>query len=110
MNYFFIIILYILKSVMKLYQIYFFTLKIIILIMLILGSLKIIPKNTKFFIIVELLFKISLSIFLIFYIGSHKRDQLDKDDRLIIMGSGIVILLLINYKKILKKYFIINLE
>ena len=32
-------------------------------------------------------------------------DQLDKDDRLIIMGSGIVILLLINYKKNFEEIF-----
>jgi hypothetical protein len=67
--------------------------------MVILGSLNIIPKKTKFFIVIELLFKISLSLFLIFYIGSHKKYELDKDDRYIIMGSGVVILLLINYKK-----------
>jgi membrane-associated HD superfamily phosphohydrolase len=67
--------------------------------MLILGTLNIIPKNTRFFIVVELLFKVSLSLFLIFYIGNHKKYELDKNERLIIMGSGIVILLLINYKK-----------
>jgi hypothetical protein len=73
--------------------------------MVLLGTLNIIPKKTKFFIVIELLFKVSLSLFLIFYIGSHNKYELDKDDRLIIMGSGVVILLLINYKKDFKEIF-----
>ena len=90
---------------MKGYQIYFFILKFIILIMLILGSLKIIPKDTRFFIITELIFKVSLGLFLIIFFSTHRIDGIDNENRIIIIVSGVVILLLIDYKKIINHIF-----
>ena len=85
---------------MKYYHIYFFILKFIILIMLILGSLKIIKKNTKLFILIETIFRISLGLFLILFFLLNKIPGIDTEDRLIIIVSGVVMLLLINYKQI----------
>ena len=85
---------------MKYYHIYFFIFKFIILIMLILGSLKIIKKNTKLFILIETIFRISLGLFLILFFLLNKIPGIDTEDRLIIIVSGVVMLLLINYKQI----------
>lgn len=95
---------------MKGYQIYFFLLKFIILFMLILGGLKIIPKNTKLYIIIELIFKISIGLFLIIFFSSNKIDGIDDENRVLLIVSGVVILLLIDYKKVCNHLFNSDLE
>jgi len=95
---------------MKGYQIYFLLLKFVILFMLILGALKIIPKKTKFFIVIELIFKISIGLFLIIFFSSHKISGLDNENRILLIISGVVILLLIDYKKVFNDLFNDNLD
>ena len=81
---------------MKVYQVYFYILKIIILILIALMLLKIIPLKGKFFIIIDTVFKFSLGIFIIIFFSTKKLD-IDKHDRMIIIISGFILLLLIDY-------------
>jgi hypothetical protein len=81
---------------MKVYHLYFYILKIIILILIALMLLKIIPLKGKFFIIIDTIFKFSLGIFIVIFFSTKKLD-IDKHDRMIIIISGFILLLLIDY-------------
>jgi len=81
---------------MKVYHLYFYILKLLILILFALILLKIIPLRGKFFIIMDTIFKFSLGIFIIIFFSTKKLD-IDKHDRIIIIISGFILLLLIDY-------------
>ena len=89
---------------MKVYHLYFYILKILILILFALMLLKIIPVKGKFFIIIDTLFKFSLGLFIIIFFTTKKLD-IDKHDRMIIIISGFILLLLIDYMHLVNILF-----
>ena len=90
---------------MKNYHLYFYFLKFLILITIALMSLKLIPIKNKFFIIIDTLFKISLGIFIIVFFSSNKNINMDKHDRILIIVSGFILILLIDYIEIINVLF-----
>lgn len=80
---------------------YFYTIKIIILIAIILMRLKIIPIDGKYYIIIEGLFKISLSIYIILFFATSKLN-IDRHDRILFIMSGFILLSLIDYENLYK--------
>lgn len=80
---------------MKTYHIYFYFLKIILLFIICLISLKIINIDSKIYILVHTIFKISLALFLIlfFYINNSAKKCLDIHDRILFIISGVILLL-----------------
>lgn len=95
---------------MKDYHIYFYILKFAILIMIALMSLKIIPIKNKLFVLVDSIFKISLSIFIIIFFTTKKFIGLDNHDRLLIILSGFILLLLIDYIKVINIIFNLHIK
>jgi hypothetical protein len=95
---------------MKYYHIFFFILKFIILLLISLISLKIIPIKTKIYIIIDFIFKISFSIFIIVFFTMNKYDNLKNDDRILIILSGFILLLLIDYIRVINVLFNIHIE
>ena len=81
---------------MKVYHLYFYILKLLILILFSLMLLKIIPVKGKNFIIIDTIFKFSLGLFIIIFFTNNKLD-IDKHDKIIIIISGFILLLLIDY-------------
>lgn len=90
---------------MKDYHIYFYVLKFTILVLIALISLKIIPIKNKIFILIDFVFKVSLSVFIIIFFSTKKFDGLENHDRLIIILSGFILLILIDYIKIINILF-----
>ena len=90
---------------MKDYHIYFYILKFAILVLIALMSLRIIPIKNKLFVLVDCVFKISLSIFIIIFFTTKKFIGLDDHDRLLIILSGFILLLLIDYIKVINILF-----
>lgn len=93
---------------MKHYHIFFFILKFIILLLISLISLKIIPLKTKIYILIDFIFKVSFSIFIIVFFTMNKYDNLKNDDRILIILSGFILLLLIDYIKVINVF--LNIE
>lgn len=81
---------------MKVYHLYFYILKLVILILITLMLLKIIPLKGKIFVIIDTIFKFSLGLFIIIFFSTKKLD-IDKHDRMIIIISGFILVLLIDY-------------
>jgi hypothetical protein len=66
--------------------------------------LKIIPIKGKYFIILDTLFKFSLGLFIIIFF-STKKLEIDKHDRMLIIISGFILLLLIDYIHLINVLF-----
>lgn len=90
---------------MKLYHIYFFLLKLFILLMIALISLKIIKIKTKLFILIDFIFKLSLGIFIIIYFSTNNFIKLSKEDRILFVLSGFILILLIDYIELINVLF-----
>jgi hypothetical protein len=84
---------------MELYHGYLYFLKLAILIIIILMSLKIIDTNDNYILIIDSIFKFSLGIFIIYFFSTHKFHNMGDHDRILIILSGLILLLLINYIK-----------
>jgi hypothetical protein len=95
---------------MRDYHIYFYILKFTILVLIALMSLKIIPVKNKLFILIDCIFKISLALFIIIFFTTKKIIGLDDHDRLLIILSGFILLLLIDYIKIINIVFNLHLD
>lgn len=90
---------------MKAYHIYFYLLKLIILILVALISLKIIPTRNNFFIIIDSIFKLSLGLFIIIFFSTTNIDKLLKEDRILIVLSGFILILLIDYISLINLFY-----
>jgi hypothetical protein len=86
---------------MKGYHIYFYFLKIIILIIFAMMSLKIIPINNNFTLIIDSIFKFSIGFFIIIFFLNKKIDNFNNHDKVIIILSGFMLILLIDYIKLI---------
>jgi|LauGreDrversion4_2_1035121.scaffolds.fasta_scaffold154087_3 hypothetical protein len=84
---------------MEPYHYYFFTLKFFIIVALILVSLNFIKEEGPIFLIIDTLFKMSIGIFIIYYFSQRvSANSMDSHDRMLLMMSGVILLLTIDYK------------
>lgn len=89
---------------MKSYHLYFYILKFLILVLIALMSLKIIPVKNKISIIIDFIFKLSFGIFIIAFFSTNN-NKLNRDDRILIILSGFILILLIDYIAIINILF-----
>lgn len=89
---------------MKVYHLYFYILKIAILIIISLMLLKYILFKGTYFIIIDSIFKFSFGLYIIIYF-SNKKIDIDNHDRIIIIISGFILLLLIDYIHLINVLF-----
>ena len=80
---------------MKTYHLYFYFLKIILFVFICLIGLKIIDTDSKIYILVHTLFKISLALFIILFFSINKSAKacLDIHDRILFIIAGVILLL-----------------
>jgi len=80
---------------MKTYHLYFYFLKIILLIIIGLTGLNVIKKDSKIYILVHTIFKISLALFLIFFfsINNSAKECLNIHDRILFIIAGVILFL-----------------
>jgi len=90
---------------MKVYHIYFFLLKFLILLFIALISLKIITVRNKIFIIMDSIFKFSLGLFIIIFFSMNDGINISKEDRILIIISGFILILLIDYIELINVLF-----
>ena len=89
---------------MKDYHVFFYTLKLIILILIMLMSLNIIKVKENLYILIDSVFKLSFGIFIITFFSINKYDNISKYDRILIILSGFVLIMLIDFKKVINIY------
>jgi hypothetical protein len=84
---------------MKSYHYYFYIIRLIIFIAILLMSIGLIPIDGKYYIIVQDLFKISLGIFIIIYF-SNKNLNIDSNDKNLFFIIGIILISMVNYNEL----------
>jgi hypothetical protein len=84
---------------MKSYHYFFYILKLIILIAILLTRVGLIPVDGKYYIIIESLFKFSLGIFIIIFF-LNKDLNIERHDRILFFISGVVLISMIDYDKL----------
>ena len=95
---------------MKSYHLYFYILKFSILLIISLMSLKIIPINNKIFLLIDSIFKLSLGLFIIIFFSNKKCVELDHHDRVLIILSGFILIILIDYIEIINIIFNMHIK
>lgn len=90
---------------MQNYHVYFYALKLSILILIALMSLKIITVKTKIFILIDTLFKLSLGLFIIIFFLKSNNLKINDHDRILIILSGFILILLIDYIEVINILF-----
>ncbi len=84
---------------MEPYHYYFLTLKFFIIVALILVALNFIKEEGPIYLIIDTLFKMSLGVFIVYYFSKKvPQNSMDSHDRMLLMMSGIILLLTIDYK------------
>jgi hypothetical protein len=89
---------------MKLYQVYFFFLKAIVLLQVIMTAADFKVKDSPLFAIVDTIFKISLGLFLGIYFWLFTPKGLDWEDGIIVSIGGFLILTEIEFEPLIKLY------
>ena len=89
---------------MRNYQWYFFILKALIILQLVLTAAGFRVKDSQFFTIVDTLFKISLGLFLGFFFWPYPPKGMDWEDGLIISVGGFLILTEIEFGPVTALY------
>lgn len=87
---------------MKDYHIYFLIIKIIITILILLIVLKKLPKTSNIYIIFDNLFKISLSVYIIYFTNKYLEKIIDMEDKILIITTGMMLLISIDYGEFIK--------
>jgi len=95
---------------MKGYHLFFFILKFFILLLIALMSLKIIPVKNKIFVIIDFIFKLFFGAFIIIFFSMNKYDNLENYDRLLIILSGFILILLIDYIEVINIIFNLHIK
>ena len=95
---------------MKDYHLYFYLLKFLILLLIVLMSLKIIPIKNKLFVLVEFIFRLSIGLFIIIFFSRGNCSHLDHHDRILIILSGFVLILLIDYIEVINVLFDLHIK
>ena len=86
---------------MKSYHYFFYILKLVILIAILLSRVGLIPVDGKYYIIIESIFKFSLGIFIIIYF-SNKDLNVERHDRTLFFIAAVVLISMIDYNKLKK--------
>lgn len=73
-------------------------------------SLKIITVKNKLFILIDFVFKLSFGAFIIIFFSCNKYDNLEKYDRLLIILSGFILILLIDYIEVINVIFNLHIK
>jgi hypothetical protein len=98
----------------KLYHFYFFILKLAILMCISFISLKIIVLENGFksniMIIIDAIFKFSIGLFMILFFSHDNCKVLDTNDRILLILTGFILILLIDFIKIYKIFFTNNIH
>lgn len=89
---------------MKLYQLYFLALKIIVMSRVVLVSWDISLGKSQIFKIIDSIFKVSLGVFLMVYFGLFRPKGLEVEDSVIISLAGLVILTEIEFGPLLRAF------
>ena len=89
---------------MKLYQIYFFLLKTIVFVQVIFRILRFDVATSPLFAFVDMLFKVSLGLFLGIYFWLYTPKGIDWEDGIIISIGGFLILTEIQFAPIVQFY------
>jgi hypothetical protein len=89
---------------MKAYQIYFFVLKMIVLLQVILIATGHKVKESSFFAVVDAVFKLSLGLFLGIYFWLFRPKGIEWEDGIIISVGGFLILTDIQFEPLMKIY------
>lgn len=89
---------------MKLYQLYFFFLKTIVFAQIILLAMGFEVAKSPLFAIVDILFKVSLGLFLGIYFWLYTPKGIDWEDGIIISIGGFLILTEINFTPVVQFY------
>lgn len=89
---------------MRAYQWYFFILKGLILLQLVLTAAGFRVKDSPFFAIVDSIFKVSLGLFLGFFFWPYPPKGMNWEDGLIVSIGGFLILTQIEFEPIVKLY------
>ncbi len=91
---------------MEWYHAYFGVLKVLVIIVLAIFYFKIISFKPPVFILIDTIFKISLGLFnIFFFMPSNKKVKLPFEDRMIVIASGFILLMLIDFQGIKKEFF-----
>ena len=86
---------------MQPYHYFFYILKFIILIAILLMRFGLIPINGKYYVIIESLFKFSLGIFIIIFFSNNELN-IEKHDRVLFFIAGVVLISMIDYDELKK--------
>lgn len=86
---------------MKGYQLYFYFLILFVLFSISFISLKMINTENNLKLFIDTIFKLSIGLFIILFFLNKKNNKVDKNDRVLIILLGFIILLLIDYVKII---------
>ncbi len=86
---------------MKPYHYFFYILKFIILIAILLMRVGLIPVNGKYYVIIESLFKFSLGIFIIIFFSNNELN-VEKHDRVLFFIAAVVLISMIDYDELKK--------
>jgi hypothetical protein len=89
---------------MKLYQLYFLVLKLIVFVQVIFLALGFDAATSPLFAIVDMIFKISLGLFLGIYFWLYTPKGIDWEDGLIISIGGFLILADVHFEPLIKLY------
>ena len=86
---------------METYHMFLYIIKISILILIALVSVKIIPVKKEIYVITDFVFKFLLGIFIIYFF-LHTKLNIDSHDKLIFILSGFILILLVDYIELIK--------
>ena len=89
---------------MKPYQVYFFFLKALVLLQVVMIMMGYKVKENSFFAVVDTIFKISLGLFLGIYFSLFRPKGIEWEDGLIISIGGLLILTDIQFEPLMKIY------
>lgn len=89
---------------MKLYQLYFFFLKTVVVIQLVFVFLEFDVAHSPIFAFVDMVFKISLGLFLGIYFWLYTPKGIDWEDGIIISIGGFLILTQIHFEPLIQFY------
>jgi len=93
-----------LRETMKTYQLYFFFLKTVVFAQIVLLALGLDVATSPLFAFVDMLFKVSLGLFLGIYFWLYTPKGIDWEDGIIISIGGFLILTEIHFAPIIKLY------
>jgi hypothetical protein len=86
---------------MKTHHMLLYIIKISILILIALVSVKIIPVKKEIYVITDFVFKFLLGIFIIYFFLTSKLN-IDRHDKLIFILAGFILILLVDYIDLIK--------